>query len=120
MIEGWLNGLSEEARLSFHALIKNNHKIKNHLEWMGFRKFLKGKTQAERIWELEFKTSENLAYRVFGNFGPSRKESTLLMGCYHKGKVYTPPDAIEESIKRSQALLEGSANRELRKIRTDI
>ena len=69
-------------------------------------------------WELEF-ISDKRQYRVLGVFGPGRKEATLLVGCYHKQRVYQPPNALDEAVKRNKTLSEGRATRLERQIRTD-
>jgi phage-related protein len=119
LIQDWVDSLSDEARLTFNALLKNIRKVENPLEWTPFRGFLRGKGKEKRIWELGFRADKR-QYRVFGSFGPGRKEATLLMGCYHKQKVYTPRDAINEAGKRSKALAERRATRHERQVRDDF
>lgn len=104
-IEDWYQSLSEEARDEFDALLKANRKTESHLNWLGFRKFLKGKLKPERIWELEFHADKR-AYRVLGKFGASRKQAIFLIGCYHKGGIYTPTDALDQAVRRARILAE--------------
>jgi len=118
-IEDWYKrSLSDGARFVFDALLKNIHRIKNHLEWGCFRGFLKGRLKEQRIWELGFQ-SDGRQYRLLCVFGEKRKQVILLVGCYHKQKVYVPPDALSTAYTRSKALSEGKAGYYERKIRTD-
>ncbi len=116
MIEKWrTHDLSDEGRLMFSKLLKNIRRTDNHLDWLGFRRFIK--RHANKIWELEF-SSDGRQYRVFGDFA-GEKQAVLLMGCYHKGRVYTPTDAIDQAFKRKELLKNGTATHEERKISTD-
>lgn len=117
-IENWYqNELSQEGKDSFDALLKNTSKIQNHLDWGGF-KFLKGEARKERIWQLDFRADKR-QYRVLGVFEPG-KRAILLVGCFHKGAVYTPPDAIETGCKRAKALREGRAAINGRPVKGDL
>jgi len=42
-IERWLAGESDEVRMAFNAILKEARKRRNHLEWLCFKRFLKGK-----------------------------------------------------------------------------
>jgi hypothetical protein len=106
-IQDWYEGLSEEAQDQFDSLLKNTSKIPNHLQWGGF-KFLKGEAKKERLWQLDF-FADDKQFRVIGVFGLGQKQAALILGCYHKGPVYTPRDAIETACKRAKALREGKA-----------
>ena len=118
-IEDWYrDDLSDEARFVFDNLLKNICQVENHLEWGCFRGFMKGKLKEQRVWELGFR-SDGRQYRVLGIFGPQRRNATLLVGCYHKQKVYTPPDALNQAYTRCNALSEGRATYHERKIRID-
>lgn len=115
-IEEWYSSdLSEESRYTFHKILKDSRKIASHINWSAFKRFLKGKYKERRIWELAF-FSDGRQYRVLGVFGPGEKQATLLVGCYHKGVVYTPTNALETAFKRAGLLLEGRAKRCERKI----
>lgn len=109
--------LSPEGQENFEALLKNTSKIENHLQWGGF-KLLKGEPRRERIWQLDF-IADKKQYRLLGVFRPGR-QAVLVVGCYHKGKVYTPKDAIETACKRAKALREGRATIVERPIRHDF
>jgi phage-related protein len=117
-LEEWYEELSEEGRFTFDALLKNTQKIESLLNWNGF-KYLKGKPQEERLWQLDF-IADKKQYRLLGVFGDVRKRAVLILGCFHKGTVYTPQNALETACKRAKALREGRAGTRERKIRTDI
>jgi phage-related protein len=119
-IEDWYKSLSEEGRSEFDTLLKVNQKTDSPIQWIGFKRFLKGKKfERERIWELEFRADKR-QYRVLGRFGQIRKQAIILLGCYHKGTVYTPADALEQAYKRAKLLAEGRALTCDRPIREDI
>jgi len=120
-IEGWYQNLSEEARDAFNKLLKNHRKTENPQEWIGFKRFLKGKQlQKERIWEWWF-VADGRQYRVFGKFWQGeRKQAILLAGCYHKGEIYTPSNVFESACKRSRDLSEGRAQPSEREVKEDI
>jgi hypothetical protein len=117
VIAEWYHGLSEEAKFTFDFLLKNQQKIESHLNWTGF-KFLKGKPQKEKIWQMDF-IADKRQYRILGVFGGTRKRAVLVLGCYHKGDNYTPTDALENACKRAKALREGRAKTIERKIKSD-
>lgn len=113
-IENWYSReLSEAARFQFDDLLKNTAKIENHLQWGGF-KFLVGEPKKYSIWQLDFK-ADRRQYRVLGIFQPGHR-AVLLEGCYHKGRVYTPPSAFDNACKRAKNLMEKRANTVERKI----
>lgn len=116
-IEDWYQELSDEGKFGFDSLLKNTAKIDDHLRWGGF-KYLKGEPKKEHIWQLDF-IADKRQYRVLGVFSGT-KHAVLVMGCYHKGKTYTPHNALETARKRATALREGKAGTLGRKIKTDI
>jgi hypothetical protein len=117
LIEDWKNGLSEASQNAFNDILKENKKTENQLNWLGFRGFLEGGCKKYRIWELGFKC-ENVQYRLLNIFEPGRTV-VLLVGCYHKGRVYTPADALKLACKRAKSLEEGDGGRHERAIRMD-
>ena len=117
-IEEWCSGLSMEAKDRFDTLLKNTRKISNHLLWGGF-KFLKGKPKEERIWQLDF-IADNKQYRLLGVFGSVRKTAVIILGCFHKGDIYTPHDALKTASKRAKELREGRATIHERTVQDDI
>jgi phage-related protein len=117
-IEEWYRELSEDAKYAFDSLLKNTHKIESHLHWSGF-KYLKGKQKDERIWQLDF-IADKKQFRLLGVFGEVRKQAVLILGCFHKGDVYTPQNALDTACKRAKSLRERRANVLKRQIRTDF
>jgi hypothetical protein len=117
VIEEWYQGLSEDAQFTFDALLKNQQKVESVLGWTGF-KYLQGKPKEERIWQLDF-IADKRQYRLLGVFGQARRNAVMLLGCYHKGPVYTPQDSLEMARKRAKALREGKAATHERKIKSD-
>ena len=116
-IEDWYSTLSDRGQTLLNALLKNNQKTENHLQWMGFRKFLKGGVmKGEGIWELGF--FDERQYRLLGIFDGA-KRAVFLMGCYHKGKSYTPPNALETALERKKMKGRGEYKLNERQIKTD-
>ena len=111
--------LSDDGRLTLDSLLKVNHKTKDHLQWMGFRGFLKGKAREHRIWELGYK-ADGRQYRVFGIFGSVRKRAIVLAGCYHKMGNYYPPNAINAACEMARKVKEGKVMFLERKIKSDL
>lgn len=118
-IADWHRSLSDDSKILLQTILKTNKKTENPIDWIGFRKFLKGKASDWKIWEIGFKADKR-EYRLIGVFGPNRKQATFLVGCYHKQKVYEPNDCIDTSIKRNKLLNDGRGYRNERKIRLDV
>jgi hypothetical protein len=113
-VEEWYKKEAEEVRDMLDAILKENHRIDNPINWV-YSKQLKGKLRG--LWEFRYHCS--CQYRVVGCFGPARKQATLLVGCYHKGKIYTPTNALDLAVKRAGMLTRKEAGRHERKIRMD-
>lgn len=109
---------SEEVQYELGAMLKNIQAVENHLEWVFWRGYLRGAPQPHRIWEIGFK-AEGRQWRLLGAFR-GEKKAVLLVGCYHKGKVYTPPDAMDSAITRVKALKEGRATTNVREVQKDV
>ena len=118
-VEDWYQGLSEGTQQMVDTLLKDSHKTELSINWIGFKRFLKGKYKKKRIWELAFRADKR-QYRILGVFGKESKQAILLVGCYHKQQVYTPTDALDLAFKRSKALSKGEAKLHERKITKDI
>ena len=117
-IADWYNALSDQGTLRLDALLKNNKKVADHSQWMGFRKYLKGgEMKGQGIWEIGF-PADKRQYRLLGVFDGA-KRAVFLMGCYHKGGNYTPPDALGTSLTRKSLLQKGQCKLHERKINTD-
>jgi hypothetical protein len=116
-ISDWYdNELSYRGQLSFDALIKNNQKIENHLQWIGVEKQMQGKLKGHQIWQ--WKISGEVQYRMLGVFG-GLKRAVFLMGYFHKGGVYTPPDALDSALSRAKLFKQGGCKLEERQAKSD-
>lgn len=118
-IEDWYQELSDEARNIFDGMLKNISKTEIPIQWIGWKRFLQGKLRSKRIWELAFK-ADKVQHRVLGIFGGERKQTIFLIGCYHKGRNYTPSDALETAYKRPKQFQAGKAGLHERKIKNNI
>lgn len=118
-VDDWFkNDLSDDAKFALRDTLRDAQKIEIPTHWTCFRKFLKGKYAKYKIWELEFSCGDNLKYRVLGVFGSERKQAIFLVGCHHKGKVYTPTDALDSAFTRARDLATKKATIYERKIPT--
>jgi hypothetical protein len=116
-ISDWYeNEISDRGRFSFDALLKNNQKTPNHLEWGGFEKHMRGLLKGHQIWQ--WKIPGEIQYRMLGVFNGS-KIAVFLMGYYHKGEVYAPPDALETALQRKKLLERRECNLDERQVKTD-
>lgn len=114
----WHDSQTEEVQDNIAAVLKDSAKTQDHLQWSAWRKYLKGTAKEQKIWEIGFK-AEGRQYRLLGVFRPG-KRAILLVGCYHKNAVYTPPDAIDTAIKRAKALLQGTGTTNARPISSNL
>jgi hypothetical protein len=104
-INAWYeNELSNRGRFSFNALLKVNSKIANHLEWTGVEKQMQGELKGHQVWQ--WRISGEVQYRILGSFA-GLKRAVFLMGYYHKGGVYTPPNALKTALDRKKLLDQG-------------
>ncbi len=118
-IEDWRLELSETARFSFDKILKDWRKTERHTDWVALKGLLKGKCAKHRIWELEFK-SDKRQHRVLFIFDPNAsKRVVLLVGCYHKQKVYTPKNALTEACNRAAMFKRGEGSLCERKVAID-
>ncbi|MEX5218993.1 MAG: type II toxin-antitoxin system RelE/ParE family toxin [Nitrospiraceae bacterium] len=117
LFDDWYQNLSEEARDTFDGLLKNLSKTANHLDW-GIKRFLEGKYKQQRIWEIGF-IADGRQNRILGIFA-GEKQVVLLMGCYHKQRVYTPHNALDTAYDRAKTFQAGKATLYERKIKTDL
>jgi hypothetical protein len=113
-IEDWYQALSEEEQDTFDALLKQNQKVELPINWGGM-KMMQGDCKEERIWEWRFR-ADGPPQRILGIFGDERKHAIFLIGCYHKQKVYKPPECLTTAIRRAKKIREGVANVIERKI----
>jgi hypothetical protein len=114
-VKDWYDSLSEYGQVLLDGLLKTNHKTENPINWMGFRKYLKGEQKG--IWELGF-YADGLQYRLLGIFDGA-KRAIFLMGCYHKGGNYTPTDALGTAVKRKKLFAKGECKLHERQVKLD-
>jgi hypothetical protein len=119
LIEDWYqNDLTQEGRDIFDALLRANQKVELPSDWGG-SKAMQGDCKEEGIWEWRF-YADDRQQRILGIFGDVRKHAIFLIGCYHKDKVYTPPDALKTAIRRAKTIRSGRASVRERKIKQNI
>jgi hypothetical protein len=111
VIADWYAGLQTQEQSDFKALMRIL--AKTH-QWHGGAYKPLGK-QYLGLGELRF-YSEKKAYRVIGYFGPSRGQFTMLIGCFHKQRVYTPASALDTALRRKRFLERGEGSVHERKI----
>jgi hypothetical protein len=100
-IADWYGGLSKQGKSDADVFIKNMRRT-NDWKMPGYRPRLKG---YKKLGELRW-TSEKKEHRLIGYL----KQGTFyaVMGCTHKGSVYNPTDALDESERRRLRLESGS------------
>jgi hypothetical protein len=117
-IEAWYqNDISDRARLAFDALLKANERIKSHLEWLGMEKQMQGELKGHQVWQ--WKIAGEVQYRILGVFS-GQKRAVFLMGYYHKGGVYTPPNALKTTLDRKRLLDQGACKFDVRSAKDDL
>ena len=117
-IDDWYeNELSDRARFSFNALLKNNEKIANHLDWSGVDKQMQGELKGHQVWQ--WRIVGEVPYRILGVFA-GLKRAVFLMGYYHKGAVYTPPNALKTALERKKLLDQGACKLSERKAQDNL
>jgi hypothetical protein len=72
---------------------------------MGMDKQMRGELRGHQVWQ--WKISGEVQYRILGVFSGS-KRAIFLMGYYHKGDVYTPPNALQTTLDRKRLLDQGA------------
>ncbi len=117
-IEDWYRSVSEEAQFLFDDILKQNQKIEVPRYWVSSRPLSGGELKGHQLWEFRFFEGD-IQHRVIGTFGDFRKQAVLLLGCYHKMKVYTPRDALTTARKRATNYRDGKARIYERKVKTD-
>jgi hypothetical protein len=105
-IQDWYeNEISDRARFSFNAILKNNKKTANRLEWIGVDKQMRGELKGHQVWQ--WRIVGEVQYRILGVFA-GLKKAVFLMGYYHKGDAYTPPNALKTALERKKLLDQGA------------
>jgi|SRR6266850_2921146 len=111
VIDDWYKRLLRQEQSDFRALIRILAKTR---QWKyPALKQLKGKYQG--MDELRF-TSERKEHRVIGLVWPNPQQFTMLIGCFHKQRVYTPANALDTALQRKRFLERGEGSIRDRKI----
>lgn len=105
-----------EARQAFESMIKNCRAIENHLVWPNWRHKMRDEAGKMGLVELGFK-ADGRPYRALVKF--SGRKAIILCVCFHKGNVWTPPDAIKVAVKRAKSLSDGKVKLNVIKIEDD-
>jgi hypothetical protein len=111
VIADWYAGLQTQEQSDFKALMRILAKTR---QWHSGAYKPLGK-QYPGLGELRF-YSQRKAHRVIGYFGPGRGQFTMLIGCFHKQKVYTPANALGTALQRKSFLERGEGSVHERKI----
>lgn len=112
--------LSDYGRFMLNGILKDARKIRNPKDWACFREYLRGAdSKQERIFELGF-FADGRQYRLLCRQTDGPQRLALLVGCYHKQKRYTPPDALRSAVIRSRRLRNGEASLHERPVRSDL
>jgi hypothetical protein len=111
VITDWHAGLLRQEQSDFLAVIRILAKMQ---PWRGRAfKILTGKYQG--MGEIRF-TSERKEHRVIGFVWPSPRQFTMLIGCFHKQRVYHPANAFDTALQRKKFLEQGKGSVRERKI----
>lgn len=103
VVESWDAEKTFEAEIAFNELVKNARKTKDHFQWTSWRHPMRGEAGKLGLVELGFKASGR-QYRVLSIFDGT-KRLVMLSVCYHKGKIWTPKEAVETAMKRAKQVL---------------
>jgi hypothetical protein len=119
-VDDWaINDLSDSARFALNDALKDAQKIDEMTDWLCYKRRMKGKLAKFKVFEIRFQCGDKREYRLLGVPGKERKQVVFLMGCYHKGRTYSPADALNTTLKRAKDLKAGRVTIHERKIRTD-
>jgi hypothetical protein len=120
-VDDWaMNDLSDAARFALNDALKEARKIDEMTDWLCFKRRMRGGDLAKhKVFELRFQCGDKREYRLLGVVGEQRKQVVFLMGCYHKGRAYTPANALETTAQRAKDLKDRKVAIYERKIRTD-
>lgn len=106
-LDDWYrDDLSDEARFSLVDALKDARVIENPTNWICFKRYMKGELRKYKVMEIWFDCGDKREYRLLGVVGSERKQMIFLIGCYHKGHVYTPTGALGTAVKRAKDLSE--------------
>lgn len=109
VIEDWRKDMSDASfRSDFDTFLRRLAKMES---WPGgFIDSIKGKPN-KRLTELRW-TSGKIEHRIVGyqvEDTNGRHQYLMLIGCTHKGRVYTPANALTSAVDRRTRLIAGEA-----------
>src|SRR5579872_5956125 len=96
LIAEWYSGLSVDAKAMFDALLDV---LSKKAEW----KYPEFKRLEDGLGEIRWKCDDK-QHRVIGCWWKNPHGYLLLVGCFHKQRVYNPPDALETANRRRRGL----------------
>jgi hypothetical protein len=103
-ISDWYEDLSPQDKAAADAFVGAMH-MKLEWDWPEYRKSMKG--AARGLGELRW-SSQRVEHRLIGYFHDGNW--VALLGCTHKGKVYSPSGALETALQRKTSLANGEAS----------
>jgi hypothetical protein len=89
----WCDRLSTKERAKLDRLIQA---LANQQQWKE-PQFKRLQGEHAGLSELRWSGDQNKPLRLLGCFGPNRGEYTLILGCSHKGRRYTPTGALDSA-----------------------
>lgn len=102
VIDSWLDGLPPSAKASIMVKLIYLASLPEWKKGVDYKK-LQG---MQKIFEIRITDKiGKVNYRIFGCFGPGRKNFTLLVGATHKTPIYNPPNCIKTAQRRHKQLL---------------
>jgi hypothetical protein len=96
----WCDELSTKERAKLDRLIQTLEKLEQWTEPQF--KTLSGKHAG--LGELRWGGDQNRQLRLLGCRGPQSGQYTLLLGCSHKDRRYTPTDALDTAVAEMKRL----------------
>lgn len=113
VLADWYADLSVQRKADMDEFVSNMRKTK---DWSmpSYRPRLRGyKALGELRW-----TSENVKHRIIGFFADGVWYA--LVGCTHKGNVYTPHDALDTAKKYRELIISKNTRERARTVEYDI
>jgi hypothetical protein len=112
VIQDWYAGLLMRERTDFDAFIRL---LARTAEWRypDFR-WLRGK-KYRGLGEIRFE-SEKKEHRVIGYFNLVPRQYIMLIGCFHKQRIYTPANALDTALQRKKLIEQGEGTLRERKL----
>ena len=105
-IAKWYADLDPREQADFDTLIKI---LGNSEKWDSKDCASISGKKYQGLSELRFKQCDK-QHRVIGFANKDTHEYMLLIGCFHKDKVYKPPGALDQAVKRRNQVNSGEAS----------